>query len=292
MRDLGSDWVACMRRGDEAASWVVSDDVLAARDPATRDDPTLPYHKRWVWDGRPFDGSHVLVRCYHGLGDTLQYARFLPFLRKRVASLAFEVQTELLPLLRSIPGPDKFIAFDVDAPAPPAECDIEIMELSHALRMASCEAPAPYLAAQASQMPQGAIGLCTSAGNWDSDRSIAPALFQRLAEHKPVFMLQPLPSGGGLRVLNPQGCATRIEDVARQICGLSLIITVDTMVAHLAGALGRPTWLLLKHDADWRWMERCTNSPWYKSMRCYRQPSPGDWHSVVRSVMHDLSHAG
>ena len=280
-----------MRRGDEAAAWDVSDEVLAARDTATRDDPRLPFHQRWVWDGRPFAGRHVLVRCYHGLGDTLQYARFLPALRERAASLTVEAQAELLPLLKTIPGPDRLITFDVDAPARAAECDLEIMELSHALRMHAREAPAPYIKIPSVAMAASAIGLCTSAGNWDSARSIDPALFKPLAQRRPIFLLQPRPPAAPMNVLNPQGCASAIEETAMQVAGLSLVITVDTMIAHLAGALGRPTWLLLKHDADWRWMEGRSDSPWYSSMRLYRQQSPGDWHSVVQRVVHDLNHA-
>jgi ADP-heptose:LPS heptosyltransferase len=83
-----------------------------------------------------------------------------------------------------------------------------------------------------------------------------------------------------------------IEDTAATIAGLELVITVDTMVAHLAGALGRPTWLLLKHDADWRWMEGRSDSPWYPSMRLYRQTMPGDWTGVVARVVADLSAVG
>ena len=291
MRDLGSDWLACMRRGDEAASWAVSDEVLAARDPATRDNPRLPYHRRWVWDGNSFHARHVLVRCYHGLGDTLQYARFLPALRKHAASLAVETQAELLPLLQTIPGPDRLIAFDVEAPTAPSECDLEIMELSHALRMPARQAPAPYLKVAPLKMADHAVGLCISAGNWDSARSIDPLMFAPLAGRRPIFLLQPRALTGPLTVLNPQGCASTIEETARQVAGLSLVITVDTMIAHLAGALGRPTWLLLKHDADWRWMEGRDDSPWYPSMRLYRQQSSGDWDGVVQRVMHDLNHA-
>src|SRR5947209_3163403 len=130
-----TEWMAAMRRGDFAAAWAISDTVLAARDPAGRDDPQLPYHLRWVWDGRPFAGKRVLVRCYHGLGDTIQFARFLAPLRARAASLELEVQPELVPLFASLPGPDRLIPFRLDAPHSPAECDLELMELPHALRI-------------------------------------------------------------------------------------------------------------------------------------------------------------
>ena len=95
-----------------------------------------------------------------------------------------------------------------------------------------------------------------------------------------------------MRVLNPQGCPASIAQTASLIAGLDLVITVDSMVAHLAGALGRPTWLLLRHDADWRWMQHRADSPWYPSMRLYRQPAPGDWEAVIRQVAADLRRAG
>ena len=98
--DAATEWEAAMRRGDFAAAWRVNDAVLAARDPATRDDPALPYHQRWVWDGTPPDGADVLVRCYHGLGDTLMFSRYLPVLKRRAARLRVEVQPELLRFLQ------------------------------------------------------------------------------------------------------------------------------------------------------------------------------------------------
>ena len=118
-KDLG------IERGRELVSvsrvqaHAISDEVLRARDPATHDDCNLPYHLRWVWDGRPLDGKDVLVRCYHGLGDTLQFARFLPALARRTASLHVEAQPALVPLLRMLPGPGKLIPFQTASPAPP-----------------------------------------------------------------------------------------------------------------------------------------------------------------------------
>ncbi len=290
MRDLQTDpqtkWMAAMRRGDEAAAWAVSDAVLAARDPATRDDPGMAYHLRWVWDGQPFDGRHVLVRCYHGLGDTLQFVRFLPALRARAASVTLEVQPALRGLLADAPGADQVIAFDMASPAPTSGCDIEIMELAHALRLPADAAPAPYLRVAAASA--GGVGLCWQAGGWDAARSVplallAPALPPVLAVRE-LVCLQPEPAPGWLRVRNPQGCGAAIADTAALIAGLDLVVTVDTMVAHLAGALGVATWLLLKHDADWRWMRGRADSPWYPSMRLFRQPAPGDWAGVAAEV--------
>jgi hypothetical protein len=133
-------WVAAMRRGDWRAAWAVNDAVLARR-ATPPDDPRLPYHLRHVWDGRPFEGRDVLVRCYHGLGDTLQFLRYLASLRARAASVTLEAQPALLPLL----GDYQPVPFDVAAPSPPSACDIEIMELAHALRLPPDAVPPPYL---------------------------------------------------------------------------------------------------------------------------------------------------
>jgi hypothetical protein len=277
--------MTAMRAGDHATAWSINDAVLAGRDRRTRDDPNLPYHLRWVWDGRPFLGRHVLVRCYHGLGDTLQFARYLSPLRAMTASLTVEVQPELLPLLATIPGPDRLIPFVPHSPAPPSECDLEIMELAHALRMPPEATSTPCPRTDPAQLPAGTIGLCWRAGNWDPGRSIDA---QHLAPFtsRPCVTLQP--GETNLRVLNPEGCPREIAETAALIAGLDLVITVDTMVAHLAGALNRPAWLLLKHDADWRWMTGRTDSPWYPSLRLYRQRAPGDWSNVISAVTADI----
>jgi hypothetical protein len=275
-----------MKRGCHTAAWAISDIVLGRRDPATRDDPALPYHRRWVWDGRPFLRRHVLVRCYHGLGDTLQFARYLPVLRRLVASLTVEVQPALLPLLTTIVGPDRLVPFDPAKPLPPSECDIEIMELAHALRLLPDAVPPGYLRAAPAPLPAGAIGLCWRAGDWDPLRALPPELLAPLSRY-PCLTLQPHPTT--LRVLNPRGCSTDIADTAALIAGTALVVTVDTMVAHLAGALDHPTCLLLRHDADWRWMQDRSDSPWYPSMRLYRQPAPGDWASVTARLAADLA---
>lgn len=288
---MQAEWIAAMRHGDFAAAWAISDRVMAGRDHAERDNPRLAYHLRWVWDGRDFRGRDVLVRCYHGLGDTLQFVRYLSVLRPVVATLTVEAQPGLLPLLASAPGPDRLIPFVLDAPLPEAACDIEIMELPHALRLPpEAVARPPYLRVTPAPVPTGAIGLCWKAGDWSPERAVPEPLMARLAERRSAFALQPAMTT--LPVLNPRGCPAQIEHTAALIAGLDLVITADTMVAHLAGALGRPTWLLLQHDADWRWMAGRQDSPWYPAMRLYRQSAPGDWEPVIAQVARDLMAAG
>ncbi len=256
---------------------MIADAVLATRDPATRDDARQAYHLRWVWDGRRFDGRDVLVRCYHGLGDTLQFARYLAPLRARAASVTLEVQPELLPLLARVPGADRVIRFAVAHPAPPAACDIEIMELAHALRLPPEQVQPPALAVAPAPIAAD-VALCWRAGAWDTRRSVP--LYRVLAALRP------------LRVVSAQHKAAAADGdilhTAALLAGAPLVVTVDTMVAHLAGTLGRPTWLLLHADADWRWQCGRTDSPWYPRMRLFRQSVAGDWRAPLAAVRRAL----
>ena len=281
--DLAAQWDAAMRRGDHHAAWDLNAAVREMNDPATRDDPRLPYHLRWVWDGRPFEARHVLVRCYHGLGDTLQFARYLTVLRQQVASLTLEVQEEVLPLLQDMPGIDRLLPFDPAHPLPASECDFEIMELAAALRIEPAMLPPPPLRVTPQALAPGpVVGLCWRAGGWNPERSIPEHSFQPLATG---CCLSLCPGATALPVLNPAGCPATIAETASLVAALSLVITVDTMVAHLAGTLGVPTWLLLKYDADWRWMTGRADSPWYPSMSLFRQSVPGAWDAPLAAIL-------
>ncbi|WP_347138987.1 hypothetical protein [Paracoccus sp. SSK6] len=282
---MGDPWTDAMRRGDFPAAWAIAAASLAHRDPATRDDPRLPYHLRWVWDGRPFDGRDVLVRCYHGLGDTLMFSRFLPLLRARAARVTVEMQPHLLPLFGDFPGTLRLVPFDVAHPLPPQDCDLEIMELSLALRATPADAPMPTLNIAPAPLPPGTVSLCWGAGDWDAGRSVPQAMFAPFCRG-PALSLMPGPTT--LPVLNPEGCPLDIVRTAQLVAGSALVITVDTMIAHLAGILGRPVWLLVKHDPDWRWPVDSPRTPWYPTMRVWHQSAPGDWAGLVGRAAAEL----
>jgi len=284
-----------MRRGDFRAAHAISDAVLAKRDPRARDDPRLPYHLRWVWDGEELDGRNVLVRCYHGLGDTIQFARFLPELRRRAASVSVEVQPELFDVLATMAGIGRLIPFRHAAPTRPAECDVEIMELAHALRLDALRDAVPYLAVRPTKLDRRSglnIGLCWQSGGWDDARSV-PFDSLRKAVALPgmhCWCLQYRQEGvedlPALRCAVPAGAD--VLTTAAAIAALDVIVTVDTMVAHLAGALGRQTCLLVRRDCDWRWMTDRSDSPWYPTMRLYRQEIEGDWSAPLARLRADL----
>jgi hypothetical protein len=286
MSRLLNEWVRAIREGDHEAAWGVSERLAATRPPLSRDDPALPYHLRWVWDLTEPDGRDALVRCYHGLGDTIQFLRFLPELRRRAGSVTLEIAPRLIPLLGDDPPADRVVPFDAARPLPRAECDIEIMELSFALRIPPAALPPPYLFMPQVRPSSGTIGLCCIAGDWDESRSIPPELLAPLCDGRACYALDPQPSA--LPVRNPEGCPYDVVQTAALIAGMSLVVTVDTMVAHLAGAMNKPTWLLLRHEPDWRWAPQSGRSEWYPAMRLYAQPSPGDWATVARAVNRDL----
>ena len=283
--NAGTDWECAMAAGDFAAAWAASDRVMAHRAPDQRDDPAQPYHLRWVWDGTAVDGRRVLVRCYHGLGDTLQFCRYLPALRRRAAQVTLEVQAELVPLMALVGGADRIVPFDPASPSPPSECDVEIMELAHALRIAP--EPVPYVPIPRAGPAQGVrAGFCWKANaGWRPERSIPDDVARTLTMEG--VALRSLQKGVVLPGMAP--CPAAVLDTARVIAGLDLVITVDTMVAHLAGAIGVPVWLLLDTAPDWRWLAGGRGSVWYRGVRKYRQTAPGEWTPSLRAVGRDLT---
>lgn len=285
MASLHQDWMQAIRAGDHERAWALNAREAALRPPAERDNPALPYHLRWVWDMSPLDGCDVLVRCYHGLGDTIQFLRFLPELRRRAASVTLEIQPRLIRLLPADIA-DRVVPFDPARPLKPAQRDVEIMELSFALRVPPAACPPLDLAVPPAELPPGTIGLCCASGDWDAQRSIPPELLTPLLEARACVTLDA--QATTLPVRNPQGCPFDMAETAALVAGCSLVITVDTMIAHLAGALGRPVWLLLKHAPDWRWAPETGRSEWYPSARLYAQPYPGDWTGAVEAVARDL----
>ncbi|ODP36452.1 hypothetical protein [Sphingomonas turrisvirgatae] len=287
MSDALEQWTAAMRSGRYHTAWAIAEASLRARDPATRDDPSLPFHQRWVWDGSDPQGRDVLVRCYHGLGDTIQFARYLPILAQRARSLTVEAQPRLIALLSGIAGIDRLVPFDPARPLPPAECDIEITELDLVLRVAPDAVAAPYLRASRAILPRHTLALCHAAGDWDPQRNIPADLLEPICRQAPTLTL--VADASPLPVLNPAGCPFDMAVTAAFVATAELVITVDTMIAHLAGAMGRPTWLLLKHEPDWRWSPHSRTSPWYPSMRLYAQPHPGDWQSVADAAIADFA---
>ena len=285
-----------MRRGDFVSAWAISDNVLQERARSGAVCSHLPRHEQFVWNGETLTGRRLFVRCYHGLGDTLQFVRLLAHPRLRAAEITLWVQPALVKLLQTVRGIDRILPLHDGNPGVDYDVDIEIMELPHALRLDLDELPGPmpYIyvptATPKTLSLRRRIGVCWSAGEWDPRRSLSAGDLRQLGMLSDVrwFSLQFPPA---TCVLPAAPIASRdIVEMAARMQLLDLIITVDTMTAHLAGALGLPVWLLLPHDPDWRWMVGRDDSPWYPTMRLFRQPAPGDWTTVTEQVREELAH--
>ena len=180
------------------------------------------------------------------------------------------------------------------------DVDVEVMELAHVFRTTLDTIPAdvPYLEAPGLQRAVSAelrAGFMWTGGNWDVARSIpfnmVACLLDNLGSPAAIHAvpLQLELSTVEAAVFSGQPDVSSIEALAATMASLDLVITVDTMAAHLAGALAVPTWLLLHSDPDWRWMRDRSDTPWYPHTRIYRQSQPGEWSSVLECVRRDLA---
>jgi hypothetical protein len=297
--DIARNWEAAMRRGDFEAAWRETDRMELTRrklDGAGKFAWTPDY---LLWNGESWAGKRVLIRCNHGLGDTLQFIRFVPQIFQSANSVTVFAQPALVRLL-AMSASFGDVRDGWTSPVPPHDIEMEIMELAYAFRCTRRTLPGavPYLPARViaetsalSLPPVGAgvrVGILWKASVWDEARSLPISALKSIGEAKGVqfFSLQ---QGLAARLL-PFPCfdlsprTTNITDLAAAMLQLDLVISVDCMAAHLAGALGVPAWLLLKEPADWRWMDHALDSPWYPHTRLFRQESPGDWPSVSKVV--------
>jgi hypothetical protein len=286
-------WTRHMRCGDFRAAWDVSDQLLRER-PRT-ECSRLPRHFQQVWDGTPLTRRRVLIRCYHGLGDTIQFIRYAPLVRSVASEVAVWAQPSLLPLLRTVRGIDRLLPLHDGAVDADYDVDVESMELAHVFRTTPATIPReiPYLEVPPEQLhaARPAVGLVWRSGDWDERRSIPFQLLEPLV-NLPVtwYVLQGRP---GISERPPGfgivAGTTGVVEAARTISSLDLLISVDTMAAHLGGALGVPVWTLLPAVADWRWIDEREDSPWYPTMRLFRQRRAGDWRPVAERVADELS---
>lgn len=285
-----------MLRGDFDAAWQVCDAVLADRLARNEECSEQPRHEQFVWRGQQLANRRVLVRCYHGLGDTLQFIRFAAPLRRIAREVTVWVQPELLSLIATAPGVDRVSALHDGKPEFLYDVDIESMEIPYALRasLASVGAHVPYLFPRMrSRIPEAAsgclkVGVAWRSGQWSHERSMPISELARLQQLPGVqlYSVQYPTDADELQVLGAIDLACKeIELLASRMQQMDLIISVDTVTAHLAGAMGLPVWTLLPANADWRWMQHRNDSPWYPTMRLFRQSASGDWHGVMEEVL-------
>lgn len=259
------------------------------------------------WDGSCFSGKRLLVHHEQGHGDNLQFIRFLPMVKARGGTVIFESSRPLLRLFRNFPGIDELLE-RTPANSSSEEFDLYIPLLSlpgiFETTLETVPGEVPYLHAD----PGEAESWRTRLGNggfkvgivWagnpehknDHNRSCALDHFLPLADIPSVrlYGLQKEITAGGKassRGMLPDNLGEHLDDFANTagvLENLDLLISVDTSVAHLAGAMGRPVWLLLPFAPDWRWLLNREDSPWYPTMRLFRQMKPGDWNAVFQLI--------
>jgi hypothetical protein len=296
-------WIEAMRCGAFAEAWKIADADIARRRRSGDWAEDKPLHLRPLWDGTDPTGRHVLVRCHHGLGDSIQFLRFVPRLKSIARSVAIQAQPALLPLLETLDGADRLVSLDESGP--PHDVAIESTELPHVLRVTLETLPAdmPYLRLAGAgrrvlaRGPARRVGLVWRGGDWDPRRSLPLAALAPLAELGATLVNLQYDStdgeiaAGRLRFAEPDPPNGSIVATARRMLGLDLLVSIDSMPAHLAGALGLPVWLLLHSDADWRWMRGRSDSPWYPTMRLFRQERAGSWQAPVARLAGSLAAA-
>jgi tetratricopeptide (TPR) repeat protein len=283
-------------------------------------------HGRPLWLGEyPLQRKTILLQAEQGLGDTIQFVRYVPLLMRAGAKVVLEVQQELAPLLAKIGA--GVVARGDAPPAFDVHCPVGSLPLALKTEPATIPADIPYLAADQSRVAKWRARLAELARRrgeggseqpeprfkvaiaWsgnprhvnDHNRSIAFAQLAPLwaAPATEFVSVQRDLRSDDAGALADQSHVTHIgselddfADTAAVLALVDLVITVDTSVAHLAGAMGRPVWILLPFSADWRWGQTSETSHWYPSARLLRQPALGDWKSVLERVRADLEHRG
>ncbi|HXW26918.1 MAG TPA: tetratricopeptide repeat protein [Xanthobacteraceae bacterium] len=264
-----------------------------------------------LWLGaEPAEGRTILVHHEQGLGDMLQFVRYVPMLSRAGARVVLEVQPQLKDLLSALDGVCAVV--DRSAPLPAFDSHCPVGSLPHAFRteLATIPADVPYLRAEPRRVARWkerldrddfTIGIAWQGSptfRYDAGRSIALAQFAPLATAANVRLIS-LQKGAGCEQIAAVSFAHRIErltddqdmsaegllDTAAIMANLDLVVTSDSMLAHLAGAMGRPVFVALRQRmADWRWLLDREESPWYPTMRLFRQSTEGDWRDVFERI--------
>jgi tetratricopeptide (TPR) repeat protein len=270
---------------------------------------TAPNYPQPLWLGeQSIDGKTMLLRSEQGYGDSIQFCRYVPLVAARGARVILQVEEPLRQLMSGLAGVSQCISKDQALPAFDLHCPLLSLPLAFGTRLETIPAATSYLSVppqardwrpQLGPHHRPRIGLAWS-GNpqhqRDAERSIAfaglstlfdvPATFVSL--QRDVRTSDQAALQGRSDILNLGPSMANFADAAALVSKLDLVIAVDTGIAHLAAALGRPVWLLLPFVPDWRWLLDRDDTPWYPTMRLFRQPARGDWEDVVARVAVEL----
>jgi len=257
-----------------------------------------------LWGGEQLNGRRILLHAEQGLGDTIQFVRYAAQVSARGGKVVLECQPELHRLLEQLPGVSLVAA---GGPLPDFDLHCPLLSLGRAFatKLESIPNPVPYLSADprlvdrwASRVTGGEtkVGLVWAGKAThpnDRNRSMRLRQFLPLAKVQGVrfYSLQAGPAARhavtgppGLEVADLSDALSDLAETAAAIANLDLVISVDTAVAHLAGAMGKPVWVLLSFIPDWRWLLDRDDSPWYPTARLFRQKAIGRWDEVIDRV--------
>ncbi len=281
-------------------------------------------YERPFWRGEEsVEGRTLLLRSEQGYGDIFQFCRYAALAADRGARVLIEVEAPAVALMRGLKGVEAVIQYG--QPLPPFDLHCPVMSLPHAFRTSLDTIPGdtPYLEADPARVEAWArrlgprkrprVGLVWSSGVRPDQPELAAANgrrnlpldalkalkglnvdFYSLQKGEPAesaFAALDQSAWGGPEIENLGPELKDWADTAAVIAALDLVVSVDTATAHLAGALGRPVWIMNRFDPCWRWLETRTDSPWYPTARLFRQPAMGDWDSVVAEVREALERA-
>lgn len=264
-----------------------------------------------LWRGeQPLHGKTILLHAEQGLGDTIQFCRYAGLVAARGATVLLEVPAPLTSLLARLDGVHRIYSRGEALPPFDYHCPLLSLPLAFHTDLHTIPAPPAYLAgapdrilawhARLGGKAQPRIGIAWSGSmnhRNDRNRSLPLARFARLLSTRAQFvsLQQELRESDRPalerhpEILHFGADLSDFEDTAALIASMDLVISVDTSVAHLAGAVGKPIWLLLPFSADWRWLLERSDSPWYPSARLFRQPAIGDWDSVIAAVAGEIN---
>ncbi len=291
-------WGCWMLKGEFERAWKESDRIRALQS----NDP----HR--FWNGEALEHQHIMLRCLHGFGDAIQFLRYGPEMAKIAQSITLQVAPGLLPLFSETSGseisghkpPWANAVITWQEQEPFWNMQIECMELPYLFRTTVKTIPPPLSCLPFVQSHKKDnllhVGLVWNAGEWNPSRSIPIAELKSLLPTKDVAFHN-LQGGAAWKEwsLVSEECRIRTPSIPDGIVNLlaavsrmDLIITVDTLAAHLGGTLGKPVWLLLQHAADWRWMIERKDSPWYPSITIFRRGRTESWRSLIQHVQSSL----
>lgn len=238
------------------------------------------------WRGEPIAGRTLLVHAEQGLGDTIQFSRYVPLAAATGARVILEAQPALLPLLSRLPGVDRLIGFGDRVP--PYDFHCPMLSLPGVFGTTLETIPPATLGRPA--RPPRRIGVAWRGNPTHSEdrrRSLSAEQMARCFAGIEPVCLQKDATSAELSSFERIDASSKLADfgeTASVIAGLDLVVTVDTAVAHLAGSLGMPCWVLIGFAPDWRWMLGREDSPWYPSLRLFRQKQAGDWNTVLDRI--------